>query len=74
MELCFVKTRDSLESWLRDWLTGIEVFDSLYEPAPELDWMGKNPMTREPIRIKAKKPRRRIAEEVLAIKRQYWHI
>jgi hypothetical protein len=59
MELSFMKTRDSLESWLQDWLAGIDVFDSLYEPAPEFDREGKNPRTGEPMIIKAKKPRRR---------------
>jgi hypothetical protein len=61
MEQSFVKTRDSLESWLRDWLSGIEVYDTLYEPAPELDRVGKNPKTGEPMVLKAKKRKRHIS-------------
>jgi SMI1 / KNR4 family (SUKH-1) len=59
MENSFIRSRDSLESWLRDWLAGIEVFDSLYEPAPELDRIGRNPRTGEPMVFKARKLKRR---------------
>jgi hypothetical protein len=55
----FSPTRDSLEAWLRDWLAGIEVFEPVYENAPELDRVGRNPMTGEPMVIKGRRPRRR---------------
>ena len=59
MELSFMKTRDSLESWLQDWLAGMErVSIPFTSQAPEFDRIGKNPRTGEPIIIKAKKPRR----------------
>ena len=59
MEHSFLQTRDSLESWLRDWLAGVEVFESLYEAAPEFDIVGKNPKTGEPMLLKGRKPKRR---------------
>ena len=59
MRQSFFPTRDSLEAWLRDWLAGESVFESVFEPAPELDWVGTNPATKEPMVIKGRKPRRR---------------
>ncbi len=55
----FAKTRDSLERWFRDWSAGVDLYDTLYEPAPELDRVGKNPKTGEPIVLKARKPKHR---------------
>ena len=59
MECSFAPTRDSLESWLRDWLAGKNVYESVYEKAPELDTVIINPFTREPMVVKGRKPRRR---------------
>jgi hypothetical protein len=58
MARSFMPTRDSFESWLRDWLAGIEVYEPVYEPALELDRMCKNPKTGEPMVIKGRRPRR----------------
>lgn len=54
----FAPTRNSLESWLRDWLAGIPVFESVYEDAPELDRVTINPFSKGPMVIKGRKPRR----------------
>jgi hypothetical protein len=59
MEHSFAPTRDSLESWLRDWLAGIEVFEPVYEEAPESDRVIINPFTKEPMVIKGRRPRSR---------------
>jgi hypothetical protein len=59
MEHSFVPTRDSFETWLRDWLAGLTVFDPVYEHAPELDQVITKPATKETIVIKGRRPRRR---------------
>jgi hypothetical protein len=58
MEDSFVPTRDSFESWLRDWLAGIDVFEPVYEHAPELDRVVTNPFSKKPTMIKGRRPRR----------------
>jgi hypothetical protein len=58
VEDSFVPTRDSFESWLRDWLAGLDVFEPVYEHAPELDQVITNPFSKEPTVIKGRRPRR----------------
>ncbi len=60
MHQSFVPTRDAFESWLRDWLAGLEVFEPVYEHAPELDRPGINPFSQEPMVFKGRRPRRRL--------------
>ncbi len=59
IEYSFAATRESLESWLRDWLAGQKVFESVYEDAPENDRVATNPFTKKPFVIKGRRPRRR---------------
>jgi hypothetical protein len=58
MEASYVPTRDSFDSWLRDWLAGISVFEPVYERAPELDQVFTNPFTKKPAVLKGRRPRR----------------
>lgn len=58
MEDSFVPTRESFESWLRDWLAGIDVFESVYEHAPELDRVIINPFSKATTAIRGRRPRR----------------
>ena len=49
-------TRHDLQSWLRSWLDGVDLWEEMFEPAPSV--MGVNPFTRRPIEMKGQgKPR-----------------
>jgi hypothetical protein len=51
-EASYVPTRDRFDSWLRDWLAGIAVFEPVYEHAPELDQVFTNAFTKKPAVLK----------------------
>jgi hypothetical protein len=58
LENSIVPTHYGLESWLQDWLAGVDVFESLYEHAPELDRVITNPFTKAPTVIKGRRLKR----------------
>lgn len=42
-------THTSLEAWFSDWVTGVKIWDLMFEPDPARAMAGINPFTREPM-------------------------
>lgn len=51
MEGSLAQTHRSLRAWFEDWVRGVKLWDVMFEDDVAGAMYGKNPFTREPIRI-----------------------
>jgi hypothetical protein len=58
MSNALAETHATLSAWFSDWISGVKIWDLMFEPDPSRAVTGTNPFTRDPVTIIPNKLRR----------------